>query len=216
MKVSFVIPTWNQAQFIRRCIDGCLAQTIAGSEIRVLDALSTDGTQEILAEYGERIRWRSEKDGGQSDAVNQGVAQSSGEIIAWINSDDCYAAPDVLARVLRHFDADPDLDILYGDGVMIDVEGRPIRPYPRARHSLAQGAGDPSGEPAAAAGHFFSAPAVYRRGRARPRAALDARLRSVDSHVGPREKDQRYLPETLAHATYHSGAKSITGHAQTD
>src|SRR5580704_13650255 len=84
--VSFVIPTRNQARFIRRCIDECLAQDIAGAEILVIDGASTDGTQEILASYGDRLRFISERDRGQSDAINKGIRQARGEIIAWINS----------------------------------------------------------------------------------------------------------------------------------
>jgi GT2 family glycosyltransferase len=73
MLVSFVIPTRNQARFLRRCIESCISQGIADSEILVIDGLSTDGTQEILRSYGERVRWVSEKDQGQADAVNKGV-----------------------------------------------------------------------------------------------------------------------------------------------
>src|SRR3954451_3356734 len=100
MRLSFVIPTRNQARFIRKCIDSCLAQAIPDSEIMVVDGLSTDGTQEILASYGDRIRWLSEKDRGQSDALNKGVRQTSGEVIAWINSDDYYPTGNVLGEAL--------------------------------------------------------------------------------------------------------------------
>src|SRR4029077_20362952 len=73
MRLSFVIPTRNQARFIGQCIDGCFAQAIPDSEIIVVDGASTDHTRDVLAGYGERIRWISERDRGQSDAVNKGV-----------------------------------------------------------------------------------------------------------------------------------------------
>src|SRR6266496_688798 len=100
MRVSFVIPTRNQARFIRRCIDRCLEQGIDDSEIIVVDGLSSDGTQDILASYGERVRWTSEADAGQSDAINKGIARASGEIVAWINSDDYYADAQAVRAVV--------------------------------------------------------------------------------------------------------------------
>src|SRR5690348_1916374 len=115
MKVSFVIPTRNHAAFIRRCIDSCLAQNLADFEILVLDGNSTDGTQDILRSYGDRVWWRSEPDGGQSDAVNKGVEIARGQLIAWINSDDYYAGPSVLSSVLKEFES--GADFVYGDGL---------------------------------------------------------------------------------------------------
>jgi len=133
MRLSFVIPTRNQARFIRKCIDSCLAQGIRDSEIVVVDGLSDDGTQEILASYGDRIRWVSEKDRGQSDALNKGVRQTAGDVIAWINSDDYYPNGKVLGEALARFEADAELDIVYGDGAMVDTEYRTIRALPAQR-----------------------------------------------------------------------------------
>jgi glycosyltransferase involved in cell wall biosynthesis len=127
--LSFVIPTRNHARFIRRCIDSCLAQRIAGAEIVVRDGASTDGTREILESYGDRIRWTSQRDRGQSDAINQGIRDARGEIVAWINSDDYYAGDDVVGRVLDRFGRDAALDIVHGDGMLVDVDERPFRHY---------------------------------------------------------------------------------------
>jgi glycosyltransferase involved in cell wall biosynthesis len=127
--LSFVVPTRNQARFIRRCIDGCLAQGIDGAEVIVVDGLSDDGTQEILASYGERIRWTSERDSGQAEAINKGIGRARGEVIAWINSDDAYAGPRVLREVLARFAADPGLDVVYGGALVVDDAGTVIRPY---------------------------------------------------------------------------------------
>src|SRR5262245_15882129 len=114
MKVSFVIPTRNQARFIRKCIDSCLAQRLADFEVVVVDGLSTDGTQEVLRSYGEKVRWISEKDSGQSDALNKSVKMARGEIIAWINSDDYYASDRALQQVVARFERSPAVDIVYG------------------------------------------------------------------------------------------------------
>ncbi len=127
--MSFVIPTRNQARFVRRCIDSCLTQGIDGAEIIVRDGGSTDGTAEILASYGSAVRWVSQRDRGQSDAINQGVGVAQGEVIAWINSDDYYPDGAVLARVLDRFAGDDRLDIVHGDGLLVDVAERPFRRY---------------------------------------------------------------------------------------
>jgi glycosyltransferase involved in cell wall biosynthesis len=129
VKVSFVVPTRNQARFVRRCVDSCLAQGISDSEILVVDGLSTDGTQEILASYGDRIRWTSEPDSGQSEAVNKGIARARGEVVAWINSDDYYADPGCVGAVLERFDRDADVDVVYGDALVVTAGGEPIRLY---------------------------------------------------------------------------------------
>ena len=128
MRLSYVIPTRNQAPFLRQCLDSCLAQGTEDAEVLVVDGASTDGTQELLASYGDRIRWRSKPDRGQSDAINQGVAMARGELVAWINSDDYYADARVMTEILAAF-ADPQVDIVYGDGLRVDVSGAPIGPY---------------------------------------------------------------------------------------
>lgn len=125
--VSFVIPTRNHARFIRRAIDGCFAQGIPGAELLVVDGASTDGTVDILRSYGDRLRFVSEPDRGQSDAVNKGVRMARGEVIAWINSDDYYADDRAVGDVLATFAAEPRLDVVHGDGMLVDVDERPIR-----------------------------------------------------------------------------------------
>jgi glycosyltransferase involved in cell wall biosynthesis len=139
LRLTFVIPTRNHARFIRQCIDSCLAQAIPDSEIVVMDGGSTDGTQAILAEYGDRIRWRSQPDRGQSDALNQGVATAKGDLIAWINSDDYYTTSDSLRRLVELFDTDARLDIAYGDGERVDLEGRRIGLYRAAPYTSEAG-----------------------------------------------------------------------------
>jgi glycosyltransferase involved in cell wall biosynthesis len=127
--LSFVVPSYNQARYLRDCLDGCLAQRIEGAEILVFDGGSSDGTRAVLESYGERVTWRMAPDRGQSDAINQGVRAAKGEIVAWINSDDFYADPGVLRRVLDRFAADSALDVVHGDGWMVDAAGRRFRRY---------------------------------------------------------------------------------------
>ncbi|CAN5673451.1 N/A [soil metagenome] len=208
MKLSFVIPTRNQAQFIAQCIDGCLAQNIADSEVLVVDGASTDHTREVLASYGERIRWVSEMDRGQSDAINKGVRMASGELVAWINSDDYYAAPTVIQRLVDAFDADPGLDIAYGDGEKVDIEGHRIGPYQaRAITRVAEIVTHPAS--------FVLQPSLmFRRQLFLDVGGLDAELHyTMDYELWIRmfaaARATRYLPEVIALARYHLEAKSI-------
>jgi glycosyltransferase involved in cell wall biosynthesis len=210
MRVSFVIPTLNQAPFIRRCIDGCLAQGIEDAEVLVMDAGSTDGTLDVLRSYGERVRWVSEPDEGQSDAVNKGVSRATGEVIAWINSDDYYASPAVLRRALEVFTSERETDIVYGDGLLVDAEGNPVQPFPgRALRSPKEILILPSS--------FVLQPAVFfRRQLFLDAGGLDKSLHwSMDydlwCRLFPRARAARYVHEVFACATVHPGAKSIRG-----
>jgi glycosyltransferase involved in cell wall biosynthesis len=210
MRVSFVIPSRNQASFIGKCVDSCLAQEIADSEVLVVDGASTDGTQEILAGFGDRITWTSEPDGGQADAVNKGVARARGEIIAWINSDDRFEDASVVRDVLAAFAADPRRDVVYGDGLTVDALDRPLRPY-RTRVITA---------PREALLHPSSVslqPATFFRRQ----LFLDAGGLRTDLHYAldyelwlrmlPLARAIHHVPRTLARATYHAGAKSVAG-----
>ncbi len=208
MKISFVIPTRNQAQFIAQCIDGCLAQNIADSEVLVIDGASTDHTRDVLASYGNRIRWVSENDRGQSDAINKGVRMASGELVAWINSDDYYAGPGVIQRLVDAFAADPRLDIAYGDGERVDVEGQRLGSYrSRAITRVAEIVTHPAS--------FVLQPSlVFRRQLFLEIGGLDAELHyTMDYELWIRmfaaARATRYLPEVIALARYHTDAKSV-------
>src|ERR1700712_1435212 len=89
MRISLVTPSFNQAQFSRRTIDSVLEQQGDFElDYRIVDGGSTDGTLDILRGYGDRIRWQSEPDRGQVDAINKGLRAATGEVIGWLNSDD--------------------------------------------------------------------------------------------------------------------------------
>lgn len=210
MRVSFVIPTRNQARFVARCIESCLAQGIPDSEILVLDGASADGTQEILASYGDRIAWTSEPDGGQGDAVNKGVGRARGDVIAWINSDDRYADASVLSDVLAAFAADPRRDLVYGDGLTVDAADRPLRPYRtrdiRSPVDVLLHPSSPVLQPAT----FFRRQLFLDAGglRADLHYALDYELWL---RMFPRARAFHHLRRPLAVATYHESAKSVSG-----
>lgn len=117
--ISIVTPSFNQAHFLERTIDSVLGQDYPRLEYIVQDAASTDGTRELLQAYSGCLDWVAEPDGGQADGINRGFSRSSGEIMAYLNSDDLLL-PGALAYVSRYFRAHPEVDALYGHRVLID------------------------------------------------------------------------------------------------
>ncbi len=100
-RITIVTPSYQQASFIEETIRSVLLQGYPDVEYFVLDGGSTDGTREILAKYSPWLAgWRCEKDHGQSAAVNEGWAKATGELLAWINSDDWYQ-PGIFAAIAR-------------------------------------------------------------------------------------------------------------------
>jgi len=121
--VSIVTPTLNQAHFLEPTLRSVRAQTYPAIEHIVVDGGSTDGTLDILRREAERgsIRFMSEPDGGMYEAVNKGLALATGEILAYLNSDDAYL-PWAVEAVVDRFAARPDADLVYGDGVKVEAE----------------------------------------------------------------------------------------------
>jgi glycosyltransferase involved in cell wall biosynthesis len=129
MKVSIVTPSFNQGQFIERTLQSVASQNGATIEHVVFDGGSTDNTVSILERFSPSVRWVSKKDRGQTDAVNQGIRATDGEIIGWLNSDDIYY-PEAIANVVAYFEANPDVDVVYGMADHIDLEDQAFESYP--------------------------------------------------------------------------------------
>jgi len=103
LKISIVTPSLNQGEFIERTILSVLSQTGAFDlEYIVVDGGSTDDSLEIIKKHEDKLRWVSEEDRGQSDAINKGFNMASGGILAWLNSDDTYE-PDALSEVAEQY-----------------------------------------------------------------------------------------------------------------
>jgi glycosyltransferase involved in cell wall biosynthesis len=114
MRISIVTPSYNQAQFIRYALDSIHSQGYPDLEHIVMDGGSTDGTVDILRSYDKGdIIWLSEPDSGQSDAINKGMRRTTGDILAYLNSDDALL-PGSLTFVAAYFEQHPDIDVLYG------------------------------------------------------------------------------------------------------
>lgn len=126
--LAVITPSYNQGRFIARTIDSVLSQGVPVDYV-VVDGGSKDETVDVLKSYGETIRWVSERDRGQSDAINKGLRMTQGDIICWLNSDDVYF-PGTLEKVVAFFEANPDVDVVYGNAQHIDEDDGFINDYP--------------------------------------------------------------------------------------
>jgi len=121
MKFSIITPTFNSAHYIRETMDSIHNQSYKNFEHIVVDGLSRDNTLEIVTNY-ENVHLISEKDKGQSDAINKGFKNAKGDIIAWQNGDDRYL-PNTFEHVINFLNTNTDVDVVYGDYQLIDSEG---------------------------------------------------------------------------------------------
>jgi FkbM family methyltransferase len=120
--ISIVTPAFQHGRFLERTLRSVLDQHYPGLEYFVEDGGSTDETTALLERYDNELAgWVSEPDEGQADAINRGFARTSGELMAWLNSDDLLL-PGALAYVGSYFAAHPEVDVVYGHRVLIDDE----------------------------------------------------------------------------------------------
>ena len=134
--VSVIIPTYNRASFLPLAISSVLAQTYEDFELIVVDDGSTDHTFSVTKTFlkDKRVRYFYQENQGQSLARNHALAQSCGELIAFLDSDDVWH-PDKLEKQLKAFDANPEADIVHGDEALIDERGEVISLKNMKRHS---------------------------------------------------------------------------------
>lgn len=133
--VSIITPSLNQGRFIRDTIESVLSQEYPKLEYIVMDGGSTDDTLDILHSYGGRLTWKSAPDLGQADAVNSGFRLASGDILAWLNSDDTYR-PGAVKAAVEHLAAHPDTAVVYGEAYYIDEHNAVIGTYPTEDFNL--------------------------------------------------------------------------------
>lgn len=126
--ISIVTPSFNQGEFIEATIQSVLEQDYPRVEHIVVDGGSTDNTLSILQKYETHIKWRSEPDRGQADAINKGWQMASGEIVAWLNSDDMYT-PGAISAAFRVLADHPAAGAVYGDAYLVDRAGNKMDLY---------------------------------------------------------------------------------------
>jgi glycosyltransferase involved in cell wall biosynthesis len=118
MKISIITPSYNQGRFIKDTIESVLSQDYPNYEHIIVDGCSTDNTLEIIKSY-PRVKWISEKDNGPVDAINKGIKLSTGEICAWLNSDDYYEE-NIFKTIVDLFESRNDLGVVYGNQTYVN------------------------------------------------------------------------------------------------
>lgn len=126
-KITVVTPSYNQGAFLERTIQSVLSQNHPNLEYMIIDGGSTDGSVDIIRKYSNKLAyWVSEKDKGQANAINKGFRRATGDIVAWLNSDDEYCL-GALEAVAKTFMADKDVDFVFGNRISVDENGRVLR-----------------------------------------------------------------------------------------
>lgn len=126
-KISIVTPSFNQGAFLERTIQSVLNQSYPNLEYIIIDGGSTDNSVDTIRKYSDRLAyWVSEKDRGQAHALNKGFEPATGDIVAWLNSDDEYC-PGALEAVAKVFMSDQQVDLVFGNRISVDENGRILR-----------------------------------------------------------------------------------------
>ena len=129
--LSIITPTFQSLDFLPKTLNSCVSQKASSVTNIVCDKLSTDGLSQALFThtFPNAIIFSSEEDQGPAQAINRGFRLAEGEIIGWINSDDCYAS-GAIDRVLELFDLNPKVMMVYGAAEHINLFGESLNLYP--------------------------------------------------------------------------------------
>lgn len=128
--VSIITPSYNQAPFIEETIQSVLSQDYPNLEYIIIDGGSMDGARQIIERYAHHLAsWVSERDAGQTEAINKGFARARGEILAWINSDDTYL-PGAISEAVAYLQAHPQTGMVYGDANLVNEAGQVLGKFP--------------------------------------------------------------------------------------
>ncbi len=125
-KISIITPVFNNVKYIENCIISVLSQNYMNLQYIIIDGGSTDGTVEIIEKYANKLSFYiSEKDRGQTHALNKGFSKSTGKVLAWLNADEEYL-PGTLLEVGRSFRENTSLDLYYGQRIIINDDKKEI------------------------------------------------------------------------------------------
>jgi len=208
LPVTVVTPSYNQGRFLESAIRSVVEQNYPGLEYLVMDGGSTDESVDILRRDERQLTWVSERDAGQSDAVNKGFRRARGDVVSWLNSDDAYL-PGAICKAVEFFERNPATAMVYGDADCIDGSGQLLGPYLTQYFDLQH----------LALSSFVCQPTVFMRRQALAEVGwLDPRLHfTMDYDLWMRlgrKYPVAYLPEKLAWYRVHSAAKTFTGREQ--
>jgi glycosyltransferase involved in cell wall biosynthesis len=207
--VSIVTPSYNQAKYLEATMQSVLQQDYSSLEYIVVDGASEDGSQELIQKYQDKLAWWvAEPDQGQADAINKGFRRSSGEILAWLNSDDLYL-PGTVTAAVDIFRQHPEAGMIYGDAVSADGNG----------HLLNELRFETWGVADLLAFNMICQPAVFmRRDLLEKVGYLDTSYHFFLDHQLwirlAREGSLIHVPEVWAVSRYHAEAKNVTMAAQ--
>jgi len=127
--VSIVTPSFNQAAYLETAMLSVLGQDYPNLEYILIDGGSTDGSLDIIRRHADRLAfWTTESDRGQAEAINKGLRKTTGELVAWLNSDDVLM-PGAVAEAVAAAQAYPQAGMVYADGLMVDSELRLLDPH---------------------------------------------------------------------------------------
>lgn len=127
IKFSIIIPSLNSSFFLNHCLESILNQTYKNYEIIVIDGGSNDGTVQLLKDYGTKIKWISEKDNGQADAINKGISMSNGNWITWQNCDDYYINKDALSLFAKAINSNQSKKLFVANINLVNIDGKVLR-----------------------------------------------------------------------------------------
>jgi glycosyltransferase involved in cell wall biosynthesis len=131
--VSIITPSFNQTRYLEATIQSVLTQDYPRIEYLIVDGGSADGSVDIIKKYADRLAWWvSEKDKGQTDAINKGFARATGQILAWLNSDDTYE-PGAVGKAMKYLIEHPEVGMVYADCNFINENGNVIGKFGAAQ-----------------------------------------------------------------------------------
>jgi len=207
--VSIITPSFNQAAYLDQTMRSVLEQDYPRIEYIVVDGGSTDTSVDIIRKYESKLAWWvSEKDKGQADAINKGFAHATGEVIAWLNSDDYYLAGTVSAAV-KIFEEHLDVVLVYGNMLAVDEDGKTFNTLNYKQLTLED----------LLCFQIIGQPAVFmRRSALQSAGGLDPTFHfMLDHHLWIRIAQQGkifHADQTWSAARYHAEAKNIAQAAE--